>query len=144
MTDHTLRWVCCGLCCAILGGCGADRLGHTMRSWQGGHFDEVTRAWGQPDRCETIEGRRICAWYDVVSRLSVPTSRTCIRSLEIGPEGRITGWRWRGDYCFTTANRVLARAQVERPDALAGRRHTPVDPAPATAQSAPAPAAENR
>lgn len=101
--------------------CTTTDLGHTMGSWQGSHFDEVTGAWGAPNTCETIDGRRICAWHDMVSGFSLSTTRTCIRSLEIDPEGYVIGWRWRGDYCYETAERVMARAQYERPDALAAQ-----------------------
>lgn len=103
----------------LAAGCSTRELGHTMSSWQGSHIDEVSSAWGQPNACETMDGRRICSWHDVVSGFSLSTARTCVRSLEIDPDGVVTGWRWRGDYCYATADRVMARAQFERPDALA-------------------------
>ena len=119
MNYQTLRWACCSVVLAIASGCSTGELGHTMGSWQGSHVDEVLLAWGQPDACETQDGRRICAWYDVASGYSLSNAHTCTRSLEFDADGYVTGWRWRGDYCSTTADSVLARAQFERPDALA-------------------------
>lgn len=120
MLNQTLRRIIYGLLLAATVGCSSQQdLGHTMGSWEGSHIDEVRVAWGQPNTCETIDGRRICAWHDMVSGFSLSTARTCVRSLEVDPDGYVTGWRWRGDYCYATAERVMARAQSERPDALA-------------------------
>lgn len=120
MEKQISRWACCGILLFLAAGCSSTgELGHTMNSWQGSHVDEVSAAWGEPHTCETVEGRRICSWYDMVSGFSLSTARTCARSLEIDTDGIVTGWRWRGDYCYAAADRVMARAQFERPDALA-------------------------
>jgi len=120
MIRQTLRWASYGLQAAVLVGCNATgNLGTTMGSWQGSNFGDVTAAWGEPDTCDTIDGRRICSWYDMVSGFSLSTAQTCVRSMEIAPDGEVTGWRWRGDSCADSASRILARTQVERPNALA-------------------------
>lgn len=119
MIRHTQRWAVSAVLAAVVSGCySSGELGHTMGSWEGSSFEDVTAAWGQPDNCETTEGRRICSWNDMVSGYSLSAARTCVRSLEIDPSGYVTGWRWRGDYCFATAERVLARAPSDRPGAL--------------------------
>ena len=94
---------------SMLVGCSSGELGHTMGSWQGSQLDEVTLAWGSPDRCEEIDGRRVCSWYDDSTGFSATSTRACERTLEIDADGYITGWRWRGDDCFMTAEAVLAR-----------------------------------
>jgi len=121
MKLQTLRWTLCAIFVIAMSACTTTDLGHTMGSWQGSHFDEVTGAWGAPNTCESIDGRQICAWHDMVSGFSLSAPRTCVRSLEMDPEGYVIGWRWRGDYCYETAERVMARAQYERPDALAAQ-----------------------
>ena len=121
MKLQSLRWVFYAVAVVTMSACTSSELGQTMGSWQGSHFDEVTGAWGKPNSCETTDGRRICAWHDVVSGFSLSATRTCVRSLEIDPDGYVIGWRWRGDYCYETAERVMARAQYERPDALAAQ-----------------------
>lgn len=120
MIRQIVRWAVGGILAAAMGGCfSTGELGQTMSSWQGSHIDEVGVAWGAPDACETIEGRRICSWYDIASGYSLSRGRSCVRSLEIDPDGYVTGWRWRGDQCHTTADRVVTRASAERPAALA-------------------------
>jgi hypothetical protein len=121
MKRKLFRRACWVLFAFSVSACSTSDLGHTMRSWQGSHFDEVTAAWGQPNFCETIQGRRICAWHDTIGGPSLSATRTCVRSLEIDPDGIVIGWRWRGDYCGMTADRVLARAEYKRPDALAAQ-----------------------
>ncbi len=119
MIRRIVRWGVGGVLTAAIGGCfGTGELGQTMSSWQGSSIDAVSAAWGAPDACETIEGRRICSWHDTASGYSLSTSRSCVRSLEIDPGGYVTGWRWRGDQCHATADRVQARASAERPEAL--------------------------
>lgn len=120
MIRQTVRYAVGGILAAAIGGCfSSGELGQTMSSWQGSSIDAVSAAWGPPDACETIEGRRICSWYDIASGYSLSTARACVRSLEIDPDGYVTGWRWRGNQCHATAGRVLARASAERPEALA-------------------------
>ncbi|MGI9342942.1 MAG: hypothetical protein ACR2QV_08820 [Gammaproteobacteria bacterium] len=99
-------------------GCASEQLGSTMNSWQGSHIDEVAAAWGAPDECATNDGRRICKWHDQAAGFSLSTASSCVRSLEIDPDGIVVGWRWRGDYCFASSDRVLARSQTDRPEAL--------------------------
>jgi len=103
----------------LLAGCSHGELGGTMSSWQGSHVDDVKMAWGPPTACDTYDGRNICSWHDKSSSLSTILSESCERQLEMDAEGYVIGWRWRGDYCYATADQVMARAQYRRPDALA-------------------------
>ncbi len=119
MIRQTLRWAVGGILATAIGGCfSSGELGQTMSSWQGSSIEAVSAAWGPPDACETIEGRRICSWHDRASGQSRRAAWSCVRSLEIDPDGHVTGWRWRGDRCHASADRVLARAPDERPEAL--------------------------
>jgi len=108
-----------GAALVALSGCSQGDLGHTMGSWQGSHVDDVMLAWGQPVNCGSFDGRRICSWQDTSVGMTATRTTSCERSLEIDPDGYVTGWRWRGDYCHATADRVMARAEFRRPDALA-------------------------
>ena len=114
-----------GAALLLLAGCSSHgELGGTMSSWQGSHVDDVKLAWGQPTACETYDGRRICSWHDQSRRLSSSLTESCERSLEIDADGYVIGWRWRGDYCYATADQVMAQAQYQRPDALAAEMST--------------------
>lgn len=106
---------------------GSNGLGRTMSSWQGSKFDEVTTAWGEPDICETRDTRRVCSWHDLVSGRSLSSARICVRSLEIGSDDVVTGWRWRGDYCSATADRIMANSRRERPDVLDAATDEPAE-----------------
>ena len=107
-----------GAALIVLAGCSHGELGNKMGSWQGSHVDDVKQAWGQPTACETFDGRRICSWHDRSASLSSISTESCERSLEIDADGYVTGWRWRGDNCYATADRVMAQAEFRRPDAL--------------------------
>jgi hypothetical protein len=120
MGKTMLRCAFCGVLTMVVAACGRGELGRSMSSWQGSQFDEVVQVWGEPDICEIVDGRRICSWHDMVSGYSLSGIRICVRSLEIDAEGAVIGWRWRGDYCHTTTDRVMARAPGGRPDALVG------------------------
>ncbi len=106
----------------LLLGCANDRMGSRLASWQGTHFNDVTAAWGAPDKCSIgDESQRICVWqvHPFVTAAISPSIdlSSCTTTLAFDAEDTVTGWRWRGNRCQQTASIVAMNMPEDRPDA---------------------------
>ncbi len=124
--------------CGSYAGCANDRLGQRLASWQGSSYDAVVIAWGQPDRCEPGAATRICLWQMRPTAADVGATPgigvTCRTLFEFDADGRVIGWRWRGDRCQRIAPMLAAaNASGSRPDALAHARWREPEPGVVTA-----------
>jgi len=103
-------------------GCNSIRPSANMASWEGSHIDEVTSAWGAPNRCGAEQGQKVCAWSIPESITADPNPLefgiegnrvlprpSCLRTLAFDQSDHVTGWRWRGDRCGSST--ILARTQ---------------------------------
>jgi len=110
-------YIMIGLCTLALG-CATDHMGSRLASWHGSDFNEVAVAWGPPDACsdEAISAdtsQRICEWQQLSAG-----GTACTTLLAFDADNKVTGWRWRGDWCQQTAPAVAANTLRERPDVL--------------------------
>ena len=87
-----------------LGGCASmDSLSNQMADWQDDDVAAAIDAWGKPDDRQSFDDGEILVWRDhaapVPPSAGGPVARpvVCERMLAVAPDGRITGWRWRGD-----------------------------------------------
>ena len=87
---------------AALGGCaGQDVLSVEMAGFEHDRVDTAIDAWGDPEERVAVGDGELLTWRDragdAYSGGTAPV--VCVRMLAVGPDGTITGWRWRGDGC---------------------------------------------
>ncbi len=86
----------------VLTGCaGSGSLSREMAELQNEQVSTIVDVWGQPDAQEPFGAETVFIWYDrAPAEFGVATSVVvCERMLAVTDEGKITGWRWRGDHC---------------------------------------------
>jgi len=125
--------MCVVVLCGWCAGCAHDRLVQRLASWQGSSYDTVVTGWGRPDRCEPNAATRICLWQMRPMAAGVGVTpgsvATCRTMFEFDADGRVIGWRWRGDHCQRLASTVAtANAPDQRPDAFAHARWREPEP----------------
>ena len=91
---------------ALLGGCASSvTLSQQMAAWQNGDIDSALQTWGEPDDRMPDGDETIFIWRDramppiAFSAEPAALPVVCVRMLAVGPDGTVTGWRWRGDAC---------------------------------------------
>jgi hypothetical protein len=96
--------------------CSTLDLNRRMASWQDMRYEDVVQAWGEPASCDESGHQLVCRWPLVdPERADGPEvpAPACVRLLAVDTNGRITGWRWRGNRCVRLGEQVAAQADGE-------------------------------
>ena len=104
---------------AVSGCASTEAYERMLDDWKGKHVDRLVDAWGPPNATHTFEdGRRTVQYTERTTRFIPPVSAgnpyllgnglafpgqvrelVCVTSFDIGLDGIIRAWKWRGNAC---------------------------------------------